>query len=305
VPAWNPRRHPPQPARWIRHWLTVCALGLVVARADGQTAVVTRNVNLRTGPSTSNSVVRLLHPPDELTVLDPAKHAGYFEVRTAGGSHGWVWANNIRVTGTLPPAVVSDSTAAGPPVVYRGCPPEGSAASADYRASNEKKNRVQAPSPTDIDSTATLASLLVHGAPTDWNDGGGASIVGYVYNVKPGGEETVNCGDTAALYKDTHIELVGSPSDTRAIQRVIVEVTPRWRAFMTQQGVTWWTTDSLRHRLKGHWVRFTGWLFWDFTHADEAELTHPGGANNWRATAWEVHPVTAIRVCPGSPGSCD
>jgi uncharacterized protein YraI len=279
-------------------------LCLAAARLPGQAAVVTRNVNLRTGPSTTHPILRLLRPPDELTVLDPTKHTGYYEVRTAGGSHGWVWAKNVRVTGTLPPAVASDSAAAGPPLVYRGCPPAGSAVSADYQASNERKNRIHAPSAADIDSTATVAALLAHGAATDWNDARAASIVGYVFNVKPGGEETVNCGDTAVLYKDTHIELVASAGDTRAIKRLIVEVTPRWRAFEQSQGQEW-ATDSLRRRLQGQWVRFTGWLFWDFTHADEAELTHPGGANNWRATAWELHPVTAIRVCPGAPGACD
>jgi Bacterial SH3 domain len=281
--------------------------GLLLCGAAGiagaQTAVVTRNVNLRAGPSTSDSILRLLHPPDEVTLLDPVKHAGYFEVRTAGGTHGWVWANNIRVT-PLPPAVVGDSALMGPPPVYRGCPLEGSAIAADFRASNAKKNRLRAPVALEVDSAATLAALLARGGAADWNDGRGASIVGYVYRVKPGGEETVNCGDTAVLYKDTHIELVEDPSDTRAIKRLIVEVTPRWRAFMADQGLTW-STDSLRLRLQGKWVRFTGWLFWDFSHADEAELTHPGGTNNWRATAWEVHPVTAIRVCAGSPGSCD
>ena len=34
----------------------------------------------------------------------------------------------------------------------------------------------------------------------------------------------------------------------------------------------------------------------DGEHADEAENTRPGRARNWRATAWEVHPVTGIEV---------
>jgi hypothetical protein len=48
----------------------------------------------------------------------------------------------------------------------------------------------------------------------------------------------------------------------------------------------------------GHRVRFKGWLLFDREHADEAENTKPGRAANWRATAWEIHPVTTIEVLP-------
>lgn len=34
----------------------------------------------------------------------------------------------------------------------------------------------------------------------------------------------------------------------------------------------------------------------DRGHADESENTAPGARGNWRATAWELHPVTAIEV---------
>ena len=45
-----------------------------------------------------------------------------------------------------------------------------------------------------------------------------------------------------------------------------------------------------------------GWLFLDQIHADEAENTTPGRKKNWRATAWELHPVTSIEVLAGPPG---
>lgn len=273
--------------------------------AQGQTAVVTRNVNLRAGPSTSNQVIRLLRPPDELVVLDPQQQHGYYEVRTAGGSHGWVWSRNVRLTPGAPPAIRDSAPPdAGPPEIYRGCPLEGSAVPEEYRASNRKKNRLTAPSPADIDSTATLPALLGAGRESDWSDSRGASIVGFVIDVKPGGEETVNCGDTALPYRDTHIEVLWNSTDTRKIVRLIVEVTPRWRAYRQAHGMDW-STPRLQQDLEGHWVRFTGWLFWDFSHADEAELSNPGGVDNWRATAWEIHPVTEIKVCPGSPQTCE
>jgi hypothetical protein len=267
-----------------------------------QTAVVTRNVNLRKGPSSSKAIIRLLEPPDELVVLDPALTNSYYEVRTAGGDHGWVWSHNVRLTAAPAPAPPPAPT--GPAEEYRGCPLEGLAVNDRRKASNTKKNRVTRPGAADIDGAVTLTALLNGGDDEQrWNDTRAASIVGFVHDVKPGGEETVNCGETDGAYKDTHIELVLDPQSTGKRVRVIVEVTPRWRAFMATQGEDW-TSATLAQQLEGHWVRFTGWLFWDFEHSDEAANSNPTGTNVWRATAWEIHPVTEIKVCPGTPQSC-
>jgi hypothetical protein len=43
-------------------------------------------------------------------------------------------------------------------------------------------------------------------------------------------------------------------------------------------------------------VRFEGWLMFDEEHRDESEHSNPGQAGNWRATAWEIHPVTMFKV---------
>jgi len=48
--------------------------------------------------------------------------------------------------------------------------------------------------------------------------------------------------------------------------------------------------------LVGQRVRFEGWLMFDIEHDEESENTSPGRPVNWRATAWELHPVTAIHV---------
>jgi len=279
----------------------VVALVIAVHTAAGaQTAVVTHNAYLRTGPSSTHAKIRKLQPPDELMILDAQKSNDYYEVRTAGGEHGWVWSHNVQLTGAPAPA----STATGPAEVYRSCPLEGSAITNNRKESNRKKNRITRPASGDIDANATLPAILQGGADAQrWSDARAASIVAYVYDVKVGGEETVNCGETDSLYIDTHIEVVLGPQDTLKTSRLIVEVTPRWRAFLATQGEDW-TTRALDQRLEGRWVRFTGWLFWDFEHADEAAHTNPGGDHVWRATAWEIHPVTEIKVCPGTPATC-
>jgi hypothetical protein len=57
-----------------------------------------------------------------------------------------------------------------------------------------------------------------------------------------------------------------------------------------------WSEENLRRALLGHWCRFEGWLFFDSHHAGESENVAPGTTANWRATAWELHPVTKIEV---------
>jgi hypothetical protein len=105
-------------------------------------------------------------------------------------------------------------------------------------------------------------------------------------------------------YLDTHIEIQLQSNLTAKRRRVIVEVTPRWREFVSTQGANW-STPTLKTTLEGNWVRFTGWMFFDIEHDDEAENTTPDRATNWPATAWEIHPVTAIRLCPSGPVSCE
>ena len=78
---------------------------------------------------------------------------------------------------------------------------------------------------------------------------------------------------------------------------MIVEVTPRWRAAMQQDSVDW-STATLQQTVEGHWARVRGWLMFDAEHKGQAENTHPAGATNWRATAWEIHPISAITVIP-------
>jgi hypothetical protein len=72
-------------------------------------------------------------------------------------------------------------------------------------------------------------------------------------------------------------------------EHVVVEVTPN-----LQRGD--WSEKTLQAQLVGHWCEFEGWLYFDAGHAEESENISPGEPDNWRATAWEIHPVTKITV---------
>src|SRR5437899_4908967 len=65
-----------------------------------------------------------------------------------------------------------------------------------------------------------------------------------------------------------------------------------------------WTTETLQSPtigIKHKWVEVTGWLLFDLKHIHEAENTYPGNLKNWRATCWEIHPVTNLVVLGGPP----
>jgi hypothetical protein len=176
------------------------------------------------------------------------------------------------------------------------CPPEGSASQQRLLALNKLKNRCTSPAEADIDTNVTLKKMLEPGDDRKrWKQASAARITGYVYEVKPGGIETCNCKAKEPGKRDTHIELLADPMHDAKIQRVVVEVTPRLREMMQGKGEDW-STKKLRDRLLGRWVTFTGWLLFDEEHDSQAEHTAPGRTRNWRATAWEIHPVTKIEI---------
>jgi len=179
-----------------------------------------------------------------------------------------------------------------------GCPLEGDASSYAVRELNRLKNRTTIPEPQQLDPAVTLAAMLEPGDDRGrWNDHHAAEITGYVWDVKVGGVETVNCRATDPQHRDTHIELVLDPMNGAEDHRVIVEVTPRIRVLAEQRGEDW-STSALRDHFQGRWVRVRGWLLFDAEHENQSLNTAPGRPRDWRATAWELHPVTSLEVVP-------
>jgi hypothetical protein len=188
------------------------------------------------------------------------------------------------------------------PQRYHGCPINGLTKIANLRTLNRAKNRFVAPKVSDIDQTVTLQAMEQPGADIDRFDPTRAAVIeGFVVGIKVGGVETVNCKAADSLFRDTHIEIaLTNDHHLATTKRVIVEVTPRWRYAMEKQGADW-TTEGLAAALLGRKVRFTGWLLFDVEHLNEAVNTDPAdakGKKNWRATDWEIHPVTSIKVLP-------
>jgi hypothetical protein len=78
-------------------------------------------------------------------------------------------------------------------------------------------------------------------------------------------------------------------------EQVVLELTPNLREWASERGIDW-SEETLQAQLVGHWCEFEGWLYFDVGHGEESENTAPHNPSNWRATAWEIHPVTKIRV---------
>jgi hypothetical protein len=174
------------------------------------------------------------------------------------------------------------------------CPAAGLALSPGGREFARLKNRMpRPPGPQEFDERVSLEALLRPGEDSGrWSESRAGRVEGYVVEVVEGGMEAANCYSYEE--RDVHIH-VAPRADAPRTEWVVVEVTPHARGWAVEWGGDW-RADTLRRELVGKRCRFEGWLLFDREHADESEHTAPGSRGNWRATAWELHPVTSIEV---------
>ena len=178
-------------------------------------------------------------------------------------------------------------------VLARNCPSAGLALTSRARQLHRLKNRAALPQAADFDSTITLDALLQPGDDTNrWSIDRAARIQAYVIDVAYARPEATNC--FSPCRRDIHI-LIANRKEAAKREDVVIEVTPNLRDWAAQQGLDW-SEENLQKQLVGHWCEFEGWLYFDVGHAEDSENTAPGKQSNWRATAWELHPVTKIAV---------
>jgi len=273
-------------------FVALLAFGLT-ASAGAQELKTTRDVHLRKGPSTSSEIITVV---DSGTAVDSLmRRRGWDRVQIPGGTKGWIYAHYLR----RGPAIVAGFSADTAPSSFHNCALDGNVSPngpnpAALKALNVAKNRFTAAHDSDIDPSFTLAAVLAPGADDNRFDATKAGeLEGFVIDVMVGGVETVNCKATDPLFRDTHIE-IADHLGADSTHRVIVEVTPRWRAEMQALGVDW-TTQGLQS-LKGKRVKFRGWALFDVEHRGQAKNTAPANPKDWRATVWELHPVTSFVI---------
>lgn len=305
-------------------WTIALALGCVSAfpatALAQQMIVVERNVNLRADPSTGHPAIRLLLPPEELELQDSTRVNGYlFVVRAESHDTGWVWARNVRFetpggqpSDTMLPAALTTAVDAvwekplpvsgtfTSPVTNMACGPTGDGGDT---ASNRRKNRTDVPPSYHAVTFQALADLAYPAtrardrglwpaeslAVVERHEGVAIQVVGYLVALKPqtsGSGESTNCHMKRGAEVDWHLAIVGREGEGEG-ESVVVETTPRVRSNHPK-----WTAGRL-----GPWVdaadpvRISGWLFFDPAHRN-----HLG---RYRATLWEIHPITRIEVWQG------
>jgi hypothetical protein len=178
-------------------------------------------------------------------------------------------------------------------ILALNCPSAGIALTPRARHLHRLKNRTSFPQTTDFDPRITLETFLQPGDDRNrWSTDRAARIQGEVIDVAHAGAEATNCYNPCR--RDIHI-LLATRKGVAKTEHVVVEVTPNLFDWAARQGIDW-SEQTLQAQLVGHWCEFEGWLYFDLGHAEESENISPGKPDNWRATAWELHPVTRITV---------
>ncbi len=190
----------------------------------------------------------------------------------------------------------SDGTA------YRDCKACGTAKTTSTQALNVLKNRDdKAASP----ETITVAEIRKASNDKKFSPDKQVSVKAFVASVVSGGnKETCNCGRNDL--RDIHINIVAKASEVGDLSKyVIVEFTPRWQKnFGLKDSNYQKMLAAVRKDIQGKWIQFDGWMLYDSMHKNASKTTMPKQPTcpddgkehpkcNWRATPWEVHPVTA------------
>lgn len=180
-------------------------------------------------------------------------------------------------------------------ITFQECPPGGDSKAEAYQ--NELKNRVDTADyyyPVDFQSFLDLTWPKATEA-TDrdtWStqdasaisryEGVPISVEGYLAKASESGKESTNCHKLGNDNLDWHLTVTQNPGEDRSLG-IVMEATPRVRPNHS------WTLAMLQNIVEGkERIRISGWLFFD--------PEHPNHLGKYRATLWEIHPITKIEV---------
>jgi hypothetical protein len=303
---------------------------------SAQQATVTHNVNLRPTASSAQPAIRLLLPPETLTLLEPGQTAGYYHVRTQQDESGWVWSHNVAVDttgGRTPPA-----DPAGPVLPPAGtfatdnaaCPAVGThtvsgaakpyADTSDAGLRNMAKRHVPAgitPVTLDVPAFVALQDDVnsrftdAHTSKTQFHPDRQALMN------RPSGHATVSEGElvqVAAYLNAVHPEKqesvnCGGTDGFDIHINIGAQHSSEWHGVVVEmipqlgRPVGWDSTTIARVKAAGLQVLVIGGLTYDNEHLINDDSTHSKAGQPKRQTLWEIHPITALYVCEAA--ACD
>jgi len=287
-------------------------------------SIRTEGTKARKAPSTNAQAIATLHKGELFVITGDQPY--WYQVTLRNGASAWVRKAACTVVDQdedtpeepAPPSISthpSTSPVTVPacaevtvPADWSICPAAGTGGV--YGPAYVQKNRLKVPcsyTPMTVDDMLALQHLSKSARALPDSDTQNqylrtteaetVIVEGYLAMAKDGGSEGVNCKSSTRI--DTHMELVDTDAadpKTNRDKHVIAEVTPWFHA-----AVPGWATAELGnfasyvggysagapHRPPTK-IRVYGYLFFDEAHAT--------GADSWRGTAWEVHPITKIEV---------
>jgi hypothetical protein len=203
----------------------------------------------------------------------------------------------IVVGGSISTSFAQTKSPCDPAKPFKGCRACGAGTprhrtSQDPAALERNVLRNRTTSPSEINKEITLEDILRPGIDVGrWKTSDAVKLTAYVSSVGWRPPNAANC--FSPTMKDIYLSIVSSPEDLGNRQRRMEAIiTPRW---WKKLGITTQNFPAFRTSLLHKRVALTGWLFYDSGNDKRAVNTTPNERTNWRATAWELHPVTAYR----------
>jgi hypothetical protein len=308
--------------------LSAILISLLLGAATAQTSTsleVTRNVNLRPDASTANSPIKLLIPPESLSLIELDRVNGFYHVRDVEGQEGWVWAKNVKVAnraevGTIVGRHTISATFAKhispnwvkPPPLRTAF--HGIEGVCSYNGNNGSdpvqfmlKNRADVPDDDQVHDVlwSAIQELNFPGksdrkyAPMhrkDWKEnqlsvirpfeGVAVRVVGYLVAIKP--QNTRTGEGTNCNFKRMGDVDTHLALVERAGDLEKTSVVIEWTPRFLNAHPNWTAGKLLPWLGSNKPVRVTGWLMLDPDH-----FPHLG---KYRSTLWEIHPITKFEV---------
>jgi len=275
----------PHPALWA-----LLSLLLATTSIHAQTYVTTKAVRLRRGPSTSDSVIRVLHAGERVTLLEAEGSNSFFNVKTEKSETGWTHGRYLRPPASPEAGALAFTEAQAPH--YPACGGENHFRWAAKMSLGQASLTPQVVTILNILQWRPLGlqqDLASWCAPRQGHELEAYTVTGWVRRVRK--QEADG---------DWHVEITGT-AQTAPTSCIVVEIPgpsydPRFGT----------ARDSLDALLKNSAIsaagdvtppvrlRFAGAAFYDGWHFDRGKATAHGRCNSSLGALWEIHPVFSV-----------
>lgn len=325
--------------------MTIAVVPPLVAQTGAQNqAVVTKAMNLRSGPSISSAKIAGLKATAPLILLDPNPKNGFYHVRATHTTDGWISAQGVEVGGTAASPVAAAKTTRAlirkpmnremEPVTpglapakcapdLAACPATGCAAAASAHA---LANQLKRATPTgtvpvmftfdDFAGLQQQADDLV-GQGHDPTAAKRALLTGLTVSGGTVAEGSL-VGLVGYLVATPHANTKESVNcnltgETNNDFHIPMSNDPNNLAYqgivvemIPQDRPDAWTISNLTQVASNQQlVMVTGSLYYDGFHKVNADPNSPVGGQPARFSLWEVHPLSTFVVCTKNDNSCD